>query len=186
MEDTAIIDLYFAREERAIQETIDKYGTYCLTVSRNIVRNEEDAEECVSDTWVKTWNAIPPERPRVLKYYLAKITRNLSINRYHQKHAARRGGYETDIVLDELQEVVAGSQSVEDQVTAKELRSLIDAFVRALPEKEGNIFIRRYFFTESVDAIAKRYNISANNASVILNRTRNKLKNHLLEAGYAV
>ena len=77
MEDTAIIDLYFAREERAIQETIDKYGTYCLTVSRNIVRNEEDAEECVSDTWVKTWNAIPPERPRVLKYYLAKITRNL-------------------------------------------------------------------------------------------------------------
>lgn len=186
MEDAAIVELYFSRSERAIQETIDKYGTYCMTVSRNILRNEEDAEECVSDTWVKAWNAIPPEKPRVLKCYLAKITRNLSINRYHMKHAVRRGSGETEIVLDELQEVVAGGQNVEDMVTARELGTLIDAFVRALPEKEGNVFIRRYFFTEAVDTIAKRYGLSANNVSVMLNRTRKKLKNHLLEAGYAV
>lgn len=186
MEDAAIVELYFARTERAIQETINKYGTYCMTVSRNILHNEEDAEECVSDTWVKAWNAIPPERPRVLKCYLAKITRNLSINRYHQKTAARRGGTETEIVLDELEEVIAGSQSVEDAVTAKELGTLIDGFVRSLPTRECNVFIRRYFYTEAVDAIAKRYGLSANNVSVMLNRTRKKLKDHLLEAGYAV
>ena len=186
MEDAAIVELFFSRSEQAIRETMEKYGAYCMTVSRNILRDEEDAEECVSDTWVKAWNAIPPERPRVLKCYLAKITRNLAINRYHQKHAARRGGTETKMVLDELEETVAGQQNVEDLVTAKELRLTIDAFVRALPEREGNVFIRRYFYTEAVDAIAKRYGLSANNVSVMLNRTRKKLKNHLLEAGYAV
>lgn len=186
MEDVAIIELYFARSERAIQETMGKYGAYCMTVSRNILRNEEDAQECVNDTWIKAWNAIPPERPRALKCYLAKIVRNLSINRYHQTNAVKRGAGETKLVLDELEEVVAGEQSVEDAVTAKELRTLIDAFVRALPEREGNVFIRRYFYTETPGAIAARYGLSTNNVSVILNRTRKKLKQHLLEAGYAV
>ncbi len=186
MEDTAIVELFFLRSESAIKESAEKYGAYCMTVSSNILHNKEDAEECVNDTWIKAWNAIPPEKPRVLKCYFAKITRNLSINRYHQNHTAKRGGGETDLVLEELEEVTAGSQNVEDMVTARELRTLIDAFVRALPEREGNVFIRRYFYTEAVETIARRYGLSANNISVMLNRTRKKLKTHLLEAGYVV
>ena len=186
MEDTAIVELFFSRSERAIRETAEKYGSYCMAVSRNILHNEEDAEECVSDTWVKAWNAIPPEKPRELKCYLAKITRNLSINRYHRIHTEKRGGGEVPLVLEELEEVTAGAQNVEDMVTAMELRGIINAFVRALPEREGNVFIRRYFYTEAVESIAKRYGLSANNVSVILNRTRKKLKSQLQEAGYAV
>lgn len=186
MEDTRIIELFFRREERAIAETSAKYGTYCMTVATNILRNAEDAEECVADTWINAWNAIPPERPRALKHYLAKITRNLSINRYKALRAKKRGDGEAELVLDELEEVVAGSSGVEDMVTAKELSGLIDAFVRALPERDGNLFIRRYFFTEPVEVIANRYRLSANNVSVILNRTRKRLKKYLLDAGYAV
>lgn len=186
MEDAQIIELYFRREERAIAETSAKYGSYCMTVAGNILRNAEDAEECVADTWINAWNAIPPERPHRLRHYLAKITRNLSINRYKAIRTKKRGGGEAELVLDELEEVVAGASDVEDMVTAKELSGLIDMFVRALPERDGNLFIRRYFFTEPVEDIAGRYRLSANNVSVILNRTRKKLKQYLLDAGYAV
>lgn len=186
MEDAQIIELYFRREERAIAETSTKYGTYCMTVAVNILRNAEDAEECVADTWINAWNAIPPDRPHILKHYLSKITRNLSINRYKALRAKKRGGGEAELVLDELEEVVAGSSDVEDTVTAKELYGLIDAFVRGLPERDGNLFIRRYFFTEPAEDIARRYHLTANNVSVILNRTRKRLKQYLLDAGYAV
>ena len=186
MEDTAIIELYFAREERAIQETMQKYGAYCMQVARNILRSEPDAEECVTDTWMKAWNAIPPERPQFLKLFLAKITRNLSINRYKALRRVKRGGGEAEAALEELAEVVADSTSVEDTVTAAELSSLIDTFVRKLPERDGNVFIRRYFYTEGVTEIARRYNLTQTNVSVILNRTRGKLKEYLLKAGYAI
>ncbi|MBR0090466.1 MAG: sigma-70 family RNA polymerase sigma factor [Lachnospiraceae bacterium] len=186
MEDQAIIELYFAREERAIKETMLKYGAYCMQVARNILRSEEDAEECVTDTWMNAWNAIPPQRPQILKLFLAKITRNLSINRYKALRRVKRGGGEAEAVLDELAEVVADNTSVEDTVTAAELSSLIDTFVRELPERDGNVFIRRYFYTEAVTEIAKRYNLTQTNVSVILNRTRGKLQEYLQKAGYAV
>ena len=186
MEDARIIELYFSRSERAIRETMTKYESYCMQVARNILHNEEDAKECVTDTWLKAWHAIPPARPQVLKLYLAKITRNLSFNRYKAAHAAKRGGYETAAVLDELAEVVAANESVEDRVSANELESLMDAFVRALPEREGNLFIRRYFYTEAVKDIAASFSLTEGNVSVILNRTRAKLKDYLKDAGYEI
>ena len=186
MDDTAIIELYFARSESAIQETMQKYGAYCMQVARNILRSEEDAEECVTDTWMKAWDAIPPQRPQFLKLFLSKITRNLSINRYKEQRRQKRGGGEAEAVLDELAEVVPAAGGVEDTVTAKELHGLIDAFVRELPERDGNLFIRRYFYTEPVTEIAKRYNLTQTNVSVILNRTRGKLKEYLQKAGYEV
>ena len=186
MDDAQIIELYFARNERAISETIAKYGAYCFAVASRILSVREDAEECVSDTWVHTWNAVPPSRPRIFKAFLAKITRNLSINRYEALHAVKRGAGETALVLDELAEVVGTGNAVEDAVLTKELSALIGDFVQGLPGREALIFTRRYFFTEAVCDIAARFDLSENNVSVILNRTRRKLKGALHDAGYDV
>lgn len=182
--DQEIIALYFARDEQAIDETGKKYGSYCYTVAQRIVRVHEDAEECVSDTWLRTWNAIPPKRPDILKMFLAKITRNLALNRWEMRRAEKRGGGETALVIDELAECVAGSSSPESEVLASELGASIDAFVRALPERDGNVFLRRYFYNETPEEIAGRYGLTANNVSVILHRVREKLRVHLTKEGY--
>lgn len=184
MEDSQIIDLYFMRKEEAIKETDSKYGSYCFSIAENILHNAEDSEECVSDTWLKVWNAIPPKRPTVLRMFLAKITRNLSFNRFHARNAEKRGGGEMHLVLEELAECIANESDTESEYLAKELEQSIRSFVRNLTEREGNVFVRRYFFTESVAVIAKRYGLTENNAMVILSRTRKKLKVHLNKEGY--
>lgn len=184
MEDSKIIKLYWQRNEAAIAETKNKYGAYCFTVASSILLNREDSEECVSDTWMFAWNSIPPHRPNRLKMFLAKITRNLSFNKYSKKTAEKRGGGEIDAVLHELEECIAGSGDVESAYIAEELEQSIRKFVRGLPERECNLFVRRYFFTESISDIAKRYNLTKNNTSVILSRTRQKLKKHLEQEGY--
>ena len=186
MLDQEIIALYFARNERAIEETGKKYGAYCYTVAHRILSAHEDAEECVNDTYFRVWNAIPPERPNVFRLFLAKITRNLAINRYDMLHTQKRGSGEVAVVLDELEECIAGQGSPEQEVIAGELGESIDRFVRDLPERDGNIFIRRYFFTEPVEEIAKRYGLSPGNVSVILHRTRGKLQKYLAKEGYLV
>lgn len=186
MLDHEIIALYFARNERAIEETGKKYGAYCYTVAHRILSAHEDAEECVNDTYFRAWNAMPPEKPNVLRLFLAKITRNLAINRYEMLHTQKRGSGEASLVLDELEECIAGQGSPEQEVIAGELGECIDHFVRGLPEREGNIFIRRYFFTEPVEEIAERYKLSAGNVSVILHRTRAKLQKYLAKEGYLV
>ena len=202
MEDAAIIELYWARNEKAIRETDTKYGSYCRAIAHRIVKSTEDTEECVNDTYLHTWNAIPPARPDVLKLYLARIVRNLSFNRYKASHAAKRGGGEIGAALDELSECVAAAGSSgavaleaagganispqEEGVIASELQGCINAFVKSLPERDGNMFLHRYFFTESIGEIARRYGLTENNVSVILNRTRKKLKEHLATQGYAV
>ena len=184
MQDQEIIALYFARDERAIEETGAKYGPYCYKVARNILALHEDAEECVNDTYLRAWDAMPPQRPNVLRLFLAKITRNLAINLYERHHAKKRGSGETAAVLEELEEVIAGSRDPEGEVIAAELGSCIDAFVRGLPEREANVFLRRYFYTEPVDEIAEKYGLSVSNTSVILHRVRAKLKKHLTEEGF--
>ncbi len=184
MEDTRIIELYFKRKEEAIQETDSKYGSYCFAIAENILHNTEDSEECVSDTWLAAWNAIPPQRPTVLRMFLAKITRNLSFNCFHARNAEKRGGGEIHLVLEELAECIANESETEDEYIAKELEQSIRLFVRGLPEREGNVFVRRYFFTESVAVIAKRYCLTENNVMVTLSRTRKKLRAHLSKEGY--
>ena len=184
MEDAQIIELYFERKEEAIKETDSKYGSYCFAIADNILHNAEDAEECVSDTWLKAWNAIPPGRPTVLRMFLAKITRNLSFNRFHAGNAKKRGGGEIHLVLEELAECIANESDTESEYMAKELEQCVRSFVRNLPEREGNVFVRRYFFTEPVTEIAKRYHMTDNHVMVVLSRVRRKLKEHLSKEGY--
>jgi RNA polymerase sigma-70 factor (ECF subfamily) len=184
VEDHQIIELYWHKNEDAIKETDRKYGAYCFAIANNILHNTEDSEECVNDTWLSAWNAIPPQKPRILQMFLAKITRNLSFNRFISRSAKKRGGGEINLVLDELAECIAGEADVEREYAAKELEQCIRLFVRALPVRDGNVFVRRYFFTEPVWEIAKRYNLSENNVLVILSRTRKKLKMHLIKEGF--
>ena len=179
MEDDRIIDLFFQREQRGIAETQQKYGNYLMAIAYRILGSNEDAEECVNDTLHQVWNRVPPERPSVFRMFLARFARNNAVNRYKAKHAKKRGGEETALVLEELGECVAGNSNPEQSAMSDELTAAIRRFVRELPPREGDIFLRRYFFTESVTVISKKYGISPNNVSVVLNRTRKKLKEYL-------
>ena len=184
MEDGSIIELYWKRDESAIAETSQKYGAYCFSVADNILHSAEDSEECVNETWFRAWNAMPPHRPDRLKLFLAKITRNLSFDRFASKTAKKRGGGELTAVLEELGGCVGAADGAEAEVEAKELGRFISGFVSSLPERDGNVAIRRYFFAEPVADIAKRYRITENNVSVILSRIRKKLKSELEKEGY--
>ena len=184
MEDRQIIELYFQRNTEAIRETDSKYGSYCFAIADNILHNNEDAEECVNDTWLNAWNAMPPQKPARLRMFLAKITRNLSFDRFSAKSAEKRGGGEIHLVLDELAECIASETDIENECLAKELEQCIRLFVRKLPDRDGNVFVRRYFFTEPIVTIAKRYNMTENSVMVVLSRTRKKLRAHLEREGY--
>lgn len=184
MEDRAIIELYWQKNADAISETASKYGAYCFTIANNILHSAEDSEECVNDTWLRAWNTIPPQRPTVLRMFLAKITRNLSFNRFHARNVEKRGGGEMILVLDELGECAAGGPDAESAYEAAELEQCVCRFVRALPERDRTIFVRRYFFTEPIPVIAKRYGLTVNNITVILSRARKKLKLELTKEGY--
>ena len=184
MEDSKIVELYWQKNEKAIKETNTKYGAYCYAIADNILHNREDSEECVNDTWLKAWNAMPPQKPTKLQMFLAKITRNLSFNRFNARSAEKRGGGEIVLVLDELAECLASESDVVSEYEVRELGRCIQKFVRALPERDCNVFVRRYFFTESVAQIAKKYGLTQNNVMVILSRTRTKLKNYLIKEGF--
>lgn len=184
MEDEAILELYFARDESAIVETNRKYGSYCFSVANSILDCREDAEEMVSDTWLRTWDAIPPQRPKFLRLFLAKITRNLAFTRWRTYNAAKRGGGETELVLEELAECIPGHERVDDRLNAKELAAAIRAFLDTLPEREQDIFLRRYFYLEESGVIAVRYGMKPSNILRILSRTRTRLKDYLTREGY--
>ena len=184
MTDSQIIALFWERNEDAIRETDALYGRRLFVVSDKILRAPEDAQECVNDTWLKAWNAMPPQRPTKLQIFLAKITRNLSFNRFNARSAEKRGGGEIILVLDELAECLASETDIASEYEAKELGQCIRSFVRLLSERDGNIFVRRYFFTESISQIARKYGLTENNIMVILSRTRKKLKAHLVKEGF--
>ncbi len=184
MEDSQIVELYWRKDADAISETAGKYGAYCFAIADNILHSAEDSEECVNDTWLHAWNAIPPHRPKALRMFLAKITRNLAFDCFNAKKAKKRGGGEIVLVLDELEECLAGGTNVEGAYEDKELGQYIRRFVRELPERDGNVFVRRYFFNEPISEIARRYGLTENNVMVILSRTRKKLKNNLMKEGY--
>jgi len=186
MQDHQIIALYNQRDERAIEQTAQKYGSYCLSIAQNILRNMQDSEECVNDTWLQTWNSIPPACPTVLKTYVGRITRNLSINRYKSKNRDKRGGGEATLALDELAEVASMDQSTQRYVDHLVFAESFNRFLRSLPERDCNIFIRRYYHVDGVEAIAKRYGISKANVFKILSRTRQALKVFLEEEGFAL
>lgn len=186
MNDRQIIELYGQRDENAIRETASKYGGYCFCIANNILADEADAEECVNDTWLKTWNSIPPENPNHLKLFLGKITRNLSINRYKAKHREKRGGDQMALVLEEIDEFLADTADVESEIEQIEFVGLLNRFLRSLPARECNLFIRRYFYTDSTDAIAHRYGLKESHVLVILSRVRKKLREYLQKEGYMI
>lgn len=186
MEDRQIIELYWQRDEAAIGETDAKYGVYCFSVAQNILTNREDAEECVSDTWLRAWNTMPPQRPSYLRLFLAAITRNLSFDRYRARSAAKRGGGEVESALEELEECVPGSADPAAEVEAQELAESVNRFLRGLPQRDCDIFLRRYFYVEPPAEIAERYQLKKSHVLVLLSRTRQKLKDHLTKEGYAV
>jgi len=184
MNDEQILDLYWERSEAAIAETEKKYGRYCHTIAYGILHDNGESEECVNDTWLSAWNAIPPARPTVLKVFFAKITRHLSFDRYKVRRSLKRGGGEMPLVLEELAECIVSESDVEGQVNAKELGRVINQFVVYLPERERNLFVRRYFFSEPIKAIADRCDMSENSVNVTLSRIRKRLREHLSREGY--
>ena len=186
MQDQDIIALYNARNEQAIAESSTKYGYYCTSIALNILHNMQDAEECVNDTWLRAWNSIPPTKPNHLQLYLGGITRHISLDRFRRQNAAKRGGGELMLALDEMHDVVASDADVPSQIAEQEFSESFNRFLRSLPERECNIFIRRYYYLDPISLIAKRYGLSVANVQKILSRTRNKLRAHLEKEGYAV
>lgn len=184
MDDNQIVQMYWDRDEKAISVTSEKYGSYCLTIARNILGNHEDAEECVSDTYLNTWNSIPSNRPKMLSTYLGKIVRNLSFNLYKKNRAEKRGAGQIGVVLDELSELIADPNSPEDAWDCKLLSETIDSFLSELPAEKRNIFVCRYWYADSVKDIAERFAMTENNVSVTLSRLRAKLHDYLIERGF--
>ena len=184
MDDAKIVQLYWDRDERAIPATSDKYGNYCASIARNILGSEEDAEECVNDTYLSAWNSMPPHRPRVLSVFLGKLTRNLSLNRYKYNTALKRGSGQAAFVLDEIAELVSDTNSVEREIVRRELVAAIDAFLGALPADKRRIFVCRYWYFDTIPEIAARFGMTGNHVSVTLSRLRLKLRKHLSERGF--
>lgn len=183
MRDTEILDLYWTRDERAIVRTQEAYGKYCYSIAWRILNDREDSDECVNDTWMRAWNAIPPKRPERLNLFLGKITRNLALDRWKGQRTMKRGGGETELTLDELAECVPAAHSTEEIVEAEELQRLINDFLYTLPERERNVFLRRYWYVEEHEAIARRYGMRLNTVKTSLFRTRSKLKAFLEKEG---
>lgn len=186
MSDEEIIHLYWDRNEDAITETADKYGSYIYTISYNILRNNEDSEECVNDTYNRTWHSIPPNRPDSLSAFLGRIVRNLSLNRYKELRAAKRGGDRTELILDEIAEIASDREGPEDSAIEKALINAINDFLADLPKDKRIIFVRRYWYADDISSIAKRMHISGNHVSVTLRRIRIKLNGYLIERGFDI
>lgn len=184
MDDTQIVRLYWDRNEQALTATADKYGRYCASIAENILDSKEDAEECVNDTYMSAWNAIPPRRPNILSTFLGKITRNLSLNRYKYMTADKRDGGKAPAVFDEIAELVSGTDSVEQEINRRELVNAIDAFLDELPADKRGIFVSRYWYFDSIPVIASRFGMTENHVSVALSRIRSKLYKYLIERGF--
>jgi len=183
--DNNIIELFFARAERAIMELSAKYGTACSRIARNILKNALDAEECVNDTYLAVWNTIPPERPNPLKTYIFRIVRNIAIAKYHANTSLKRNSY-YDVALGELESCLAAFVTVEQEIDANELSKQIDRFLARLDEESRMLFVRRYWYSDSISDLSDRFQTNNNNVSVRLSRIRNKLKRHLRKEGYEI
>ena len=184
MDDKSIVDLYFNRNEEAIAQTDKKYGHYCYSIAYNILTSKEDAEESVSDTYMTAWRAIPPHRPSVLSAFLGKITRHISIDRWRERSASKRGGGEVPLALEELKDCVAGMQNVEIDYERKEIVKAYVKFLESLPVTERRVFLYRYWYVESIETIANKFGFSQSKVKTMLHRTRAKLRMQLAKEGY--
>lgn len=186
MEDFAIVNLYWARDERAIAESDSKYGRMLSSLSYSLTGSPQDAEECVSDTYIAAWNSMPQDRPEFLGAYLSKIIRRISISRFRSEHRQKRGGSGTDVVLDELGECIPDSWDVNADFENGRLRELLNRFVGSLPKHARDVFVLRYFCSKSVREIAAQLGIGEGKVKTVLHRTRLALKQLLDEEGMPV
>ncbi len=179
MEDGHIVALYFARQEKALTQTAQKYGKYCHKIAFQILRNEEDAKECVNDTYLGAWNSIPPHKPRKLSIFLGTITRRIALDRFRRMTAEKRGGNETEISLQELDDCIPIDKTIDEELETKRLSEIISAFLRELPEVQANVFIRRYWYFDTVADIAKRFDFGESKTKMMLKKTRDALLEYL-------
>lgn len=179
MEDERIVLLYESRNEEAIRETKRKYGKYCRSVLYGILRNREDIEECENDVYFDIWKRIPPEKPRTFAVYLGTIARRAALDRLRACTADKRGGGETALSLAELDECISVGKSIDEILSEKALAEAISAFLHTLPETECNVFLRRYWYFDSIKEIGFRYGFGVSKVKSMLMRTREKLRAYL-------
>lgn len=183
MRDIEIIELFWRRDETAIAATADTYGNYCYSIAYNILYNNEDAEECVNDTWLNAWKSIPPQRPNRLSTYLGKITRNLSFDRYKLLNAQKRGSGQVELALSELEGCLPSSLDVDLIIDEMVLANAIDSFLRGQPQAERKIFIGRYWYLYSIRDLAIAHHMSESRVASLLHRMRHKMKVFLNKEG---
>ena len=182
LDDSIIINLFFERSEQAITELSAKYGHVVLRVAENILNNQQDSEEIVNDAYLGVWNSVPPKRPDPLLTYVCRIVRNLAINRYHEKTSLKRNSA-YDIALDEISDCFPSSVSVEDTVETNEITLKVNEFLKALDSDSRIMFVRRYWYADSIDDIAVSFNRSSHYISVKLSRIRKSLRKYLISEG---
>lgn len=186
MEDHEIIQHFWERDESAIRETLQKFGSYCRSIARGILNNHEDSEDCVNEALMRAWEAIPPKKPQSLCAFLGRITKNIALDRIRASHSEKRGGGELALVYEELDEIIADARSVEDDTERREMMSEISRFLRKSKENDRRAFVLRYWYCRSVDEISRELGIKEENVYVILSRTRVRLRDHLRKEGYDV
>lgn len=186
MEDKEIIGLYIARDEQAIAETSDKYGSYLHKVSMNIIMNSDDAEEILSDTYLGAWNTIPPQIPLCLSAYLSKITRNLSIKKWRLKHTLSRGEGQIPLALEELSECISSGHSIDTEIESREITELLNRFLSELPKLDRMIFMNRYWYLRSIRDLSAHFGFSESKIKSNLHRTREKLRTYLEKEGVSI
>lgn len=183
MTDSELIGLFNARDERAVSETKLRYGAYCNTVAMNILRNTEDAEECLNDALLAAWSSIPPDAPENMQTYLGKLTRNAALSIWRKNHADKRGSGHIDLLLEELSDAAASENTldrIEDVLTFKEA---FNRFLGSLGKEQRIIFLRRYWYMQDVEEIAAALGIGESKVKVTLHRARKKLKKLLESEG---
>lgn len=185
MDDDKILKLYFDRDESAIDESIEKYGALCSSIAYGILKNREDAEECVNDTFMKVWQTVPPKKPENLSAFCAKISRNLAIDKYRKDTSKKRSGSQYDIAIEELGECI-GASEVEELFDEAVVTNAINSFLGTLSAKKCRVFMRRYFFFDNIKDISERYGLSTSSVKMILKRTREGLKEFLEKEGIEI
>ena len=186
MDDQEIIARFFARDEEGLTAARARYEPYCAAVARSFLNDPRDQEECLSDTWLRAWNAIPPQRPRSLGAFLAKITRNLAINRLRDGNAQRRGGGQVPLALEELRECVSPEGSPEGELDRQAAEEALNRFLDGLPPLQREVFLRRYWYLDSIEDIARRAGWSKSRVTTTLHRLRVRLRAHLIQEGIDV
>lgn len=186
MEDQELLALYVARDEQAIRQTEEQYGALCHRIAKGILDSDEDAEECVNDTWLAVWNQIPPAKPEHFSAYLLRITRNLAVSRWRARNAEKRGGKDFLLSLEELEACSPGIAERNTEQDGAWLGQLLNAFLAELPRQTRQVFVRRYYFSEPIADIAVRFGMKESRIKSMLFRTRYKLKHYLEKEGYSV